>query len=417
MQQFHNKTNINAKKNLTGSSFCDYRTQPRSYKQYPHFYQRYNISDFEELKALSFIGKITDCKKYGNVQVELRANPSAGGLYPNEIYIQLRGIKGLVNGIYHYEALKNSLCLIHELSNDGVENYFDENIQQKIIFLISTAYFRTSWKYENRSIRYLLLDTGHTLGNIYASLKLMDLPFELNFNFDKYSLNSEFSFNNFEFFFTSVTTKIHKELETKKLREPLINVCACDYQIKNSFIEEFYNFSNKDNYEKISNITLLDDIENSDLITCIEKRRSVRAFYKETISLNDYEFILKNILNFANNYNINIYTINNRINDLKKGVYKNVTLLKEGDFSLDATKIALNQKLSGDSAFTLIFTSNDEKNYFYIYTLVGFISQILYLRTTFLNLSISGLGAYFDDLCQDFLETNDDIFYLVSIGK
>ena len=102
---------------------------------------------------------------------------------------------------------------------------------------------------------------------------------------------------------------------------------------------------------------------------------------------------------------------------MKKGLYKNVDLIKEGDFKEKATLLGLNQKLAGQSAFTLFFTSKESPNYFYTYILTGLIAQILYLKTTSLNLSCSGIGAYFDDECQDFLETKNNIFYLFAIGK
>ena len=102
---------------------------------------------------------------------------------------------------------------------------------------------------------------------------------------------------------------------------------------------------------------------------------------------------------------------------MKKGLYKNVSLLKEGDFRDRITLLGLNQKLCGQSAFTLIFTSKANHNYFYSYILTGFISQILYLRTTTLNLSCSGIGAYFDDETKEFLDTKNNIFYLFAIGK
>ena len=92
-------------------------------------------------------------------------------------------------------------------------------------------------------------------------------------------------------------------------------------------------------------------------------------------------------------------------------------MIKEGDFEQIATKLALNQKLGGDSAVTFIFTSKDVDNYFYLYILTGFISQILYLKSTYLNISCSGLGAYFDDICKEFLDTSNNIFYLLAIGK
>lgn len=417
MQIYHDQTDINQKKYFNQANFIDYRTQPRAYKKYPHFYQRFNLDDYEELKFIKNIGKITDTKTYGKERVDLRANPSAGGLYPCELYIQIRGIKGFISGIYHYEPLENNLTLIHELSNDGVEFYFKEKEQKKFVFLISNAYFRTAWKYEKRAIRYLLLDTGHSLGSIYSALKLENIECEIDFNFDKTGLNEDFSFDNFESFYTSITVKSDKTIEPKKLRAPIINVCACDYQLKESFIEDFYKNCPKDDFEKISNIDLLSDLSKNDLENSINNRRSIRAFLGKEISEEDFSFITKNIFDFANKFNIEIYFTNNNIEGMKKGLYKNVTLIKEGDFKEKMTMLGLNQKISGQNGFTLIFTSNITNNYFYSYILSGFIAQILYLRTTARKLSCSGIGAYFDDETKEFLDTKNNIFYFFSIGK
>lgn len=417
MQKYLDKTDINAKKYLTGSNFIDYRTQPNAFKKFPSFFQSYNLDDIEELKFIKNIGKITSTKKYGNVEINLRTNPSAGGLYPCEIYIQLRGIKSLVNGIYHYEPLENKIRLIHELSNDGIEFYFKNKNQKKIIFLISNAYFRSNWKYEKRAIRYILLDTGHLLGSIYAALELEQQPFNIDFNFDKELLNKDFSFDNFESFYTSVFTQIHKEIEPKKLRTPIVNVSACDYQLKDEFIEEFYKNIKKENFPIISEINFLSNIKKEDLQKAINNRRSIRAFKKEAISKDDFLFITKDIFEFAQKFGLEVYFINNNISGMKKGLYKNVNLEKEGDFRQIATKLALNQKLSGDSCMTMFFTSENSENYYFLYILTGFIAQILYLRATFLEISCSGLGAYFDDISKEFLDTKNNIFYLFTIGK
>jgi SagB-type dehydrogenase family enzyme len=417
MQKHHDQTDINSKKYFNQANFIDYRTQPRAYKKYPHFFLSFNLDDYEELKFIKNIGKITDTKTYGKEIVHLRANPSAGGLYPCELYFQIRGIKGLVSGIYHYLALENKITLIHELSNDGVEYYFKDKKQKKFIFLISNAYFRSSWKYEQRAIRYLLLDTGHFIGSIYSALKSENMTFNLDFNFDKVALNKDFSFDNFESFYTAISSGIYKDIEPKKLRMPIVNVCACDYQLKDGFIEDFYINSLKDDFPIISNMDFFKDIKKEKIQETINNRRSVRAFKNESITKEEFEFITKDIFTFAQNLNIEIYFINNNISNMKKGIYKNVTLIQEGDFKEIATKLALNQKLGGQSAFTLFFTSNDIKNYFYLYILSGFISQILYLKSSSISLSSSGIGAYFDDLCKDYLKTSNNIFYLFAIGK
>lgn len=417
MQNYHNQTDINYKKYFNQANFIDYRTQPKAYKKYPHFYQRFNLDNYEELKFIKNFGKITATKTYGKEKVELRANPSAGGLYPCEIYIQIRGVKELVSGIYHYEALENNITLIHELSNDGVEFYFEDKNQKKFVFLISNAYFRSAWKYEKRAIRYLLLDTGHQMGSIISALKLEDLECEIDFNFDKKALNEDFSFDNFESFYTSITVKSAKNIEPKRLRSPIVNVCACDYQLKDSFIEEFYQNCKKNEFKKIPNINIFENISNEKLENAINNRRSIRAFKNESITKNDFLFITKDIFEFSSSFGIEIYFINNNIQDIPKGLYKNVDLLKESDFNQKATFLGLNQKLSGLSAFTLFFTAKESPNYFYTYILTGLIAQILYLKTTSLNLSCSGIGAYFDDECKEFLETKNNILYLFAIGK
>ena len=78
MQIYHDQTDINYKKYFNQANFIDYRTQPRAYKKYPHFYQRFNLDDYEELKFIKNIGKITATKTYRKKKVDLRANPSAG---------------------------------------------------------------------------------------------------------------------------------------------------------------------------------------------------------------------------------------------------------------------------------------------------------------------------------------------------
>lgn len=61
----------------------------------------------------------------------------------------------MLDGIYGLEVANNPLTLIDELIDDGIENYiFPNKIVKDFIFLVSCAYYRSSWKYKNRSIRY-----------------------------------------------------------------------------------------------------------------------------------------------------------------------------------------------------------------------------------------------------------------------
>ncbi len=90
---------------------------------------------------------VTSEKLYKDVPDKLRINPSAGALYPTEVYIQIRGIEGMIDGIYHLEVENNCLTLIYELIDDGLESYIIPSKSiSGFIFLISCVYYRSSWK-------------------------------------------------------------------------------------------------------------------------------------------------------------------------------------------------------------------------------------------------------------------------------
>lgn len=418
MQQFHHKTDITLKNSFEQTQFIDWRTQPRSFKLYPKFFRRFFIDDYEELKFIKNFGKITTIKQYGKEEVKLRANPSAGGLYPCEIYIQIRGVKKVLSGIYHYEPLNDSLCLIHELSNDGLEYYFENLTSQKFIILVSNVYFRSSWKYENRALRYLLLDTGHQLASIFASLKLENIEFSFSFDFDKKSLNEDFGFQIQEFFQGAILVNNEKESKPKKLREEIISVSPTDYFRKNLFIEEFIKRIEQEKFTLLEEFTyLLENFSKEELQISINNRRSVRAFKNEALKKEDFEYILKDIFPASQKLELEIFFVNNNVENLEKGVYKNVTLLRNGDFSELSTHLAFNQKLAGSSGFTLFFTAKEDSNYLKTTIFSSFLAHIINLRASFLNIGCSGIGAYFDDECQKFLDTKNPILYLQAIGQ
>lgn len=418
MPQFHQQTKhsyISIRKNV---SFLDWRTQPRSYKIYPHFYRRFKIADFEELLNLELIGQATFSHNYGSDEYLLRTTPSAGGLYPCEVYVQLRGIKNLLDGIYHYEPLNGNLTLIYELIDDGVESYFSDTSKERgFIFLISAIYFRSAWKYKNRAIRYIFLDSGHQAGAIYAALCVMKRESEAVFDFDKLSLNSDFGFENFEHFMAVVKSSQKTDTKIKRIRSKLPFVSGSDYLERDTFIEEAYKESAIYESQNIDKFTFFENIDQSVLKDAILKRRSIRAFRGNSISLDEFEFIFKDIFTFASDQRIDIFYTLHNVENKKSGLYKNETLIKKGDFRSNSGYLALEQKLGSQSAVTLYFTSNEVEKYQKVNILSGFLAHIIYLKSTMKNIGCSGIGAYYDNEVKQFLDTKNNILYLLSIGR
>jgi len=109
----------------------------------------------------------------------LRAAPSAGALYPIEIYAVVRQVEGLRQGIYHYRFADHALELVKE--GDLLAALAQACLSQMWLSrgaaaLVLTAVFqRTVAKYGDRGHRYVLLDCGHLSENVYLAATSMGL--------------------------------------------------------------------------------------------------------------------------------------------------------------------------------------------------------------------------------------------------
>lgn len=109
----------------------------------------------------------------------LRSSPSAGALYPAEIYVAVQKVSGVEPGIYHYNVPNHEIELV--IPSDPTERMFEvccgqEYVRQtSVVVLISGVLKRTKLKYGERGYRYALLDIGHLGQNIYLSCTSLDL--------------------------------------------------------------------------------------------------------------------------------------------------------------------------------------------------------------------------------------------------
>jgi len=120
-----------------------------------------------------------------------RTAPSAGALYPNEIYLGAFQIQGLDSGIYHYgignwalTRLRKGNFRRHAASACGLSSYRELSAA----FFITAIFFRSAWKYRVRALRYVLLDAGHVLENLLLALAAEGLRFTVHYNFDDVSV-------------------------------------------------------------------------------------------------------------------------------------------------------------------------------------------------------------------------------------
>ena len=98
-----------------------------------------------------------------------RAAPSAGALYPTEIYVALRDLPDIADGLYNYQVRHHCLAplLGGDFWNDLDAIAFSHPAvrRSRCMILFSAVFFRSSWRYHERAYRRILLDTGHVVGN------------------------------------------------------------------------------------------------------------------------------------------------------------------------------------------------------------------------------------------------------------
>lgn len=110
-----------------------------------------------------------------------RAAPSAGALYPLDIYVVVgdRGVTGLESGVYRYKPARHSLKLIragdrrHDVASASLFQMWIA--QAPVVFVITSKYERITWKYQERGIRYAHIEVGHVGQNIFLQAGALGL--------------------------------------------------------------------------------------------------------------------------------------------------------------------------------------------------------------------------------------------------
>lgn len=111
--------------------------------------------------------------------VGFRAAPSAGALYPIELYPVVHDVEGISAGIYHYAVQMHEMERLEagdfggRVTRAGLYQGFLGDAC--VCFLISAVFQRTRWKYRERAYRYVLLEAGHVGQNIYLAATALGL--------------------------------------------------------------------------------------------------------------------------------------------------------------------------------------------------------------------------------------------------
>jgi SagB-type dehydrogenase family enzyme len=118
------------------------------------------------LKSYGTTGRIID-KNYPRTP---RTVPSAGALYPIDIFLSANHVEELEPGLYHYCPIKRGL---QPLNHSRIKENIAEGLVQReefgdipVLLFFVASFGRTIFKYGERGYRFVFLDAGHIAQNI-----------------------------------------------------------------------------------------------------------------------------------------------------------------------------------------------------------------------------------------------------------
>ena len=192
-QHYHDRTKYDPETIASKNKVLDWGHQPVPFKEYkvgtnfdlkPYLTDDPQAFTDEPGKTWRRLSRLLFCS-YGLTAriptmppVYLRAAPSAGGLYPAEVYLISRGTPYLPKGLYNYQCRTH--CLVHFWESEVWSVLQDACFWHTVLgstdlaIVITAVFYRSAWRYEDRAYRRIFLDTGHLVGNIELASSFTD---------------------------------------------------------------------------------------------------------------------------------------------------------------------------------------------------------------------------------------------------
>jgi len=108
-----------------------------------------------------------------------RTAPSAGALYPLEVYLAAGNVAGLPQGLYRYEPQGHRLRVISDrdvrtaLAKAALRQMWIK--EAPVVLVIAAVYSRTTRKYGGRAERYVHMEVGCVCQNIHLQCESLNL--------------------------------------------------------------------------------------------------------------------------------------------------------------------------------------------------------------------------------------------------
>ncbi len=429
-----------------------------------------NAPSLETLSTVCMLAVgLTARSRQGGGYFYYRSAPSAGALYPNEMYFAAFDSQALPAGIYHCGGHNRVLTRLR----DG---NFATQMQAIVpglapdsagVFIVSGIFFRSAWKYRKRAYRYVLLDAGHLVENLRLAISAAGYACRLHHAVDDRKSDELLGLDEHrEGSVCCVSIAGGKaesfthEAKLEKLPEKIQAAsCVSSAEVVYSEITEIHEASKtimeSDSAEEamISGLgicppagySLFTDLQKHTAILnyseAVFQRRSKRNFIPKSIENNQLSYILTLLCRASGQIDENpeipssvcIGFLAGNVNGVEPGFYlldpvaPKIGRVFSGNAIETMTSVCLDQAWLKHAAVHFVFMSNLEilekkwgaRGYRYAMMTAGRLGHAVYLGAASLGLGCCGIGALYDNEARQLLGLNDQsaLLYLVAAGN
>lgn len=486
-QHYHERTKYDPQTLGVKSRILDFERQPASFKDYK-LGTSYNLMDFlqdesageprvrwQRLSQLLFCSYgLTGMVPYPGNPFYLRAAPSAGGLYPAEVYLISRG-GPIPVGLYNYQA--RSHTLIHFWESDvwtALQSAcFGHSVLEstQLAIVVTAVFFRSAWRYEDRAYRRIFLDTGHLLGNIELAAALKEYRPHLIGGFFDQAVNQLLYLDDQEGAIAVIPLVDLLEMQQlPNTQTALPSGVDTDYpaipdgellgylhqatQIKTEkpAIAHLPLNNQEDKYNfpfclKISTATPPIKWDKHSLNNTFLKRRSTRRYTGEPLTLAeltallDFTYQPQHYIDQGFDGDPDYFELSlietfiavSGVTDLEAGCYyyapktQELRQIRFKNFRRELHFLCLQQDLGRDAAAVVFHTADlqtaisqyGDRAYRYLHMDAGHLGQKLNLAAIHLGLGVSGIGGFFDNYVNEVLgiPTDEAVLYITTLGR
>jgi SagB-type dehydrogenase family enzyme len=486
IQRYHRQTQYDPMK--MGGHALDWSNQPGVYKNYSglgrvnlpeisalpdksfselmmpcHTAPAARVVSIQDISRILFLGYgITARRQSSGDDFYYRSVPSAGALYPCELYLATQSVSALENGLYHHAIHRRDLSRLRAgvYKDPSAAGEPRKTFSASVTFYITAIFYRSIWKYRDRAYRYHLLDTGHLVESLVLAIKSMDLPCHVTYDFDDSAMNAFLGVDSGREGCLAVvsipggaSTDERRELPVEGLSHAAASRVSPREEMP-AAIREIHEASSRVVGVKERRCDMLSECgvrpqqwqsihfeahfpEKMNYSQAVMARRSRRNFIPRPLGRQEFQALMQTIWmpddgDFQPFHFVALGMIVGACEGLDSGQYwidphaHAIGQVRPGEFSADMSRIALNQQWMESAGlqfffvapFSVIETLWGPRAYRYAMISAGRLAHRLYLGATALGLGCCGIGAFYDRDASTLLGLNplSALLYMVAAG-